>query len=85
MTAGRPSCNLRRDSVEHVARHAKSCIRHGRGLISIVIRENGSFRSYRRGCVPEHEELWVIGTYNARVSESTLAEDLSLRLAELGT
>lgn len=77
------NCNLLRDGVQRSAIHARQVIKHSRGCMSVVVRPNGSMRAYRRHDVPEHDEPHLLGTYNARISEATLAEDLELRLAEI--
>lgn len=79
----RARCNLLRDGVERTAIHARQAIRHGRGLIAIVIRDDGSHRSYRQSEVPECERSMHIGTYNARVSLETLRGDIEMRLSEI--
>lgn len=84
MNIAHARCNLLRDGVERSARHIHKSTRNSRGVMAWVVRNDGSIRGYRRGDVTEQDEPHLLGTYNARISESTLAEDLQLRLAELG-
>lgn len=77
------NCNLLRDGVERATKHVRQVTKHSRGLMSWVVRPCGKMRAYRRGVVPEHDEPNLLGTYNAKISEATLVEDLELRLAEI--
>lgn len=85
MTPASPSrtCNVLRDGIERAAVHARQVVRHSRGVLTVIVRDDGAMRVYRRGTVPANDEACVIGTYNNRISADTIAGDLAVRLAEI--
>lgn len=83
MSHAQARCNLIRDGIERTATHARQVIKHSRGVMSVIVRPNGSLRAYRRNDIPECDAPYLLGTYTSRISPAVLIEDLTLRLAEL--